>query len=252
MKIYTLNVNGFRGAEMQPGEYVTRQELQENLHNFMALLDDIIVDEQSILIVQEFPHMNGDRSGRWFRWLENNFQNECLETIGKKYRVIMPSHLIKSEQCTVAICKEASPWKHLSDEIIQYDSKYSYGNALVELQNGEITLLGVHIKPYEQMWDMLLNAVSGDKRYTFLAGDFNAYECRGDMRDKPKKIRDAGYNPFIPGTAITDIKHNSSIDNIYVNTEYNICGEVVTTIRKTDIFQTDHVLCGIEFTEKKV
>ena len=126
MKIYTLNVNGFRGAEMQPGEYVSPQDLRKNLHNFITLIGDIIVDDQSVLIVQEFPHMNGDRSGRWFRWVENDFHNECLETIRTKYRVIMPSHLIKSEQCTIAICKETSSWKRSSEEIMQYDSKHSY------------------------------------------------------------------------------------------------------------------------------
>ena len=41
MRIYTLNVNGFRGAEMQPGEYVSPQDLQMNLHNFMTLIGDI-------------------------------------------------------------------------------------------------------------------------------------------------------------------------------------------------------------------
>ena len=151
MRIYTLNVNGFRGAEMQPGEYVSPQDLQMNLHNFMTLIGDIIADDQSILIVQEFPHMTGDKSGRWFRWLENDFYNKCLETIKAKYRVIKPIHLIKSEQCTIAICKETSPWEQITEEMIQYDSKHSYGNRLVELQYGDITLLGIHMKPNDLM-----------------------------------------------------------------------------------------------------
>lgn len=135
---------------------------------------------------------------------------------------------------------------------MQYDSKHSYGNTLVELENGEISLLGIHVKPNEQMWDMLLKPLKGSRKYTFLAGDFNAYEYRGEMKDKPRQIREAGYKPFIQSSVITDIKHNSSIDNIYVRTDYGICGDVTTTIRKAEMFQTDHVLCGIEFEEKKV
>lgn len=252
MRIYTLNVNGFRGAEMQPGEYVSPQDLQMNLHNFMTLIGDIITDDQSILIVQEFPHMTGDRSGRWFRWLENDFYNKCLETIKAKYRVIQPMHLIKSEQCTIAICKETSPWEQITEEMIQYDSKHSYGNRLVELQYGDITLLGIHMKPNDLMWNMLLKAMNGRRKYTFIAGDFNAYEHRGDMKDKPKQIRAVGYTPFVPSSVITDTKFNSSIDNIYMDNGYMTAEEITVDIGKSDAFQTDHLLCGIEFAEKKV
>ena len=232
MRIYTLNVNGFRGAEKQPDDYVPVNELRENLNNFVALIGEIIEDEQSILIVQEFPHLIGDRSGRRFRWLENEFYNECLETIKAKYRVIQPMHMIKSEQCTIAICKEASPWEQITEEMIQYDSKHSYGNRLVELKYGEITLLGIHMKPNDLMWNMLLKAINGRRKYTFLAGDFNAYEHRGDMRDKPKQIRDAGYTPFVPSSVITDTKFNSSIDNIYMKNEYMVAEKITVDIRK--------------------
>ena len=252
MRIYTLNVNGFRGAEKQPDGYVPANDLRENLSNFVALIDEIIKDEQSILLVQEFPHMTGDRSGRWFRWLENDFYNECLEFIKAKYRVIQPMHLIKSEQCTIAICKETSPWEQISEEMIQYDSKHSYGNRLVELKYGEITLLGIHMKPNDLMWNMLLKAINGKGKYTFLAGDFNAYEHRGDMKDKPKQIRAVGYTPFVPSSVITDTKFNSSIDNIYMDNGYMPAEEITVDIRKPDAFQTDHMLCGIEFGEKQV
>ena len=252
MRIYTLNVNGFRGAEIQPGEYVPHHERQANLHHFMNLLDDTIVDDQSVLIVQEFPHIDSDRSGGKFRWLDNDFYIECLETIKAKYRVIQPTHLIKSEQCTIAICKEASPWKQATEEMFQYNSKYSYGNCLVELQCGEITLLGIHVKPDDQMWNMLLKTVGCKRKYTVIAGDFNAYEHRGTMKDKPKQIRAVGYTPFVPSSVITDTKFNSSIDNIYMDDGYLAVEEVRVDIKKSDVFQTDHLLCGIEFTEKKV
>ena len=67
MRIYTLNVNGFRGADKQPGDYIPANELRENLQNFIAAIDKIVEDEQSILIVQEFPHMSGDCSSYPFR-----------------------------------------------------------------------------------------------------------------------------------------------------------------------------------------
>ena len=120
MRIYTLNVNGFRGAEMQPGEYVSPQDLQMNLHNFMTLIGDIIADDQSVLIVQEFPHMTGDRSGRWFRWLENNFYNKCLETIKAKYRVIKPIRIKISGNESIFPSSVHGFEKHIPHQIIWF------------------------------------------------------------------------------------------------------------------------------------
>ncbi len=57
---------------------------------------------------------------------------------------------------------------------------------------------------------------------TFIAGDFNAYELRGEMKDKPKQLRSLRYRSFVPNSIITDIKHNSSIDNIYICSKRNI------------------------------
>ena len=90
------------------------------------------------------------------------------------------------------------------------------------------------------------------RKYTFIAGDFNAYEHRGTMKDKPKQIRAVGYTPFVPSSVITDTKFNSSIDNIYMDNGYLAVEEVRVDIKNSDVFQTDHLLCEIEFTEKKV
>lgn len=247
MRIYTLNVNGFRGADKQPGDYVPANELRENLQNFIAAIDKIVEDEQSILIVQEFPHMSGDCSSYPFRWSVNPFYNECVEVIESIYKLIQPAHLINSEQCTVAICKEGSPWDRSDIERVHYDSRYSYGNALLELHYDDITLLGVHVKPNIQMWDMIFNAIKNHGKYTFIAGDFNAYELRGGMKDKPKQLRSLRYRSFVPNSIITDIKHNSSIDNIYMDEDYHFGEMLIPDIRPLDVFQTDHILCGIEF-----
>ena len=210
MRIYTLNVNGFRGADKQPGDYVPANELRENLQNFIAAIDKIVEDEQSILIVQEFPHMSGDCSSYPFRWSVTPFYNECVEVIESIYKLIQPAHLINSEQCTVAICKEGSPWDRSDIERI-------------------------------------FNANKNHGKYTFIAGDFNAYELRGGMKDKPKQLRSLRYRSFVPNSIITDIKHNSSIDNIYMDEDYHFGEMLIPDIRPLDVFQTDHILCGIEF-----
>ncbi len=84
--------------------------------------------------------------------------------------------------------KKDSSWQQLPVDVLHYDTKHSYGNKFIELQCGEITLLGVHMPTNNMMWDLLIQALN-DAPYTFVVGDFNANEKSGEMSDKPEKIR---------------------------------------------------------------
>src|SRR5699024_11884913 len=124
-----------------------------------------------------------------------------------------------SNQCTVAVCRKDSSWKQLQNDILQYNSRYSYGNKFVELQCSDLTLLGVHMSVKNEMWNLLLQALK-DTPYTYVIGDFNANEKREEMHNKPKKIRDCGYNNLIANNVITCYSYQLYIYNIFIR--YNI------------------------------
>lgn len=245
MKIYTLNVNGFRGSSKVIKDKITEEELDKNLRDLKVLVDMIICDEDSLIILQEIPHKIYDKSIQPWQWIDNVFYKKFNTIFSSEYKIMNPKHLIDSNQCTVALCKKVSLWEYIDNEIIEYDSKHSFGNKLVELQyNEKITLLGLHMNPTDEMWKMIFDSYHNNK-HTFIVGDFNAYELRGDMKYKPQQLRNLGFNSFIPNDVITYYIDNSSIDNFYIDTCFNLRIISVNVI-KLDTFETDHALCIIE------
>src|SRR5699024_11808439 len=91
----------------------------------------------------------------------------------------------------------------------------------VELQCSDLTLLGVHMPVKNEMWNLLLQALK-DTPYTYVIGDFNANEKREEMHNKPKKIRECGYNNLIANNVITCYSYQSSIDNIFIRSNFTI------------------------------
>ena len=61
------------------------------------------------------------------------------------YKIIYPRYLIDSKQCTVAIVSKNSQWKEVKSALIRYNRFRHYGNKLIEIENGNATLLGVHM-----------------------------------------------------------------------------------------------------------
>lgn len=250
MKIYTLNVNGFRGADKGPNEYVNEKVLTSNLFALKAVVDSLSCDADDLIILQEVPHKIWDKSIRPGRWKNNPFHQKFHDMFEEQYKVIVPNHLISSVQCTVALCTINSRWNRIEieHEKLVYDERYSYGNKLLELRyNDEITLLGLHITE-DEIWKMVLDACNM-RKHTIIVGDFNAYESRGSMKNKPQELRKAGYYSCIPNNVITDYKYNSSIDNIYIDSNFEIKNTMSISVKKLDAFKTDHALCGLEIHE---
>lgn len=253
VKIYTLNVNGFRGSEKEITDKVEEKELFLNLEKLKSLIDSIIVDKESVIVLQEVPHKIYDKSGQPWVWRDTSMYQKFLSTFSKEYKIIKPKHLINSNQCTIALCLVDSYWKEIDQELLVYDGKFSYGNKIVELQYGEISLLGLHMNTKEDMWNLLFDSYKKQK-HTLLVGDFNANERRGSMSEKPKQLRNMGFNSCIPNNVITFYKdkYNSSIDNIYLNSDYIMQTSYYINVQKIEVFQTDHALCSIKFgVEKK-
>lgn len=200
-----------------------------------------MINKNDIIILQEIPHkIMGSKRGHWFT---NPLYNKFKE-IFQEYKILEPKHLINSMQCTVAICRKNSLWEQLREGLLQYDSSHSYGNKFVELQCGGINLLGVHMPPEDEMWNQLMQTLK-DAPYTFIIGDFNAYEKRGKMSDKSKSIIDCGYNYLIANNIITCYSYQSSIDNIYMNFDFTIDKNIEVKVINTNL--SDHALCILEY-----
>jgi exonuclease III len=250
MKIYTLNVNGFRGSK-EPSDSVDDNEIKTNLSKFAELIECINMGDDDVIVLQEIPHKIYDKSQQRWAWKENDFYSEFCKLFNQlEYKIIWPKHLIDSNQCTVALCKTTSEWESIAKEKVYYSPEYDYGNKLVELQYGEkFTLLGIHMAPENEMWDLLLNAERKCK-HTFIVGDLNAYECRGEMMNMPQCLKNFGFKPQISSNIITNFKHISSIDNIYVDIGYKFNSGISIKVEKLYSFVTDHALCNIEFSPR--
>lgn len=231
-KIMTLNVNGFR-KNASYKENVTEKFCLGYMEKIKKLIDKLVINENDIIIFQEIPFILYD----------------SFKTMFDEYKIIEPKHLIKQKknplQCTVAICKKNSSWEFRSTDVLEYNDDYDYANKFVELQCGDVTLLGVHMPVNQKMWDSLIKSLK-NAPYTYVVGDFNANEKSGEMFDKPKKIRDCGYNNLISSNIITFYSNEkkTSIDNIYINS--NMALENVA-VKVVDTKFTDHALCILEY-----
>lgn len=237
----TLNVNGFRGGV---DETVHDEICLEHMGQIKQLIDKVLINKNDIIILQEIPYKIKE-SWRW-NWLDNTLHNSFIK-IFQEYKILKPKYLINAMQCTVAICKKDSSWQQLPVDVLHYDTKHSYGNKFIELQCGEITLLGVHMPTNNMMWDLLIQALN-DAPYTFVVGDFNANEKSGEMSDKPEKIRNCGYNHLIPNNAITYYPYQKSIDNIFIKSDFMMDKNIAVKVVNTNL--TDHALCILEYDFK--
>ena len=244
MRIVSFNINGFRGKRNQ-GEVISEEkELYNNLNEFKTFIDGIQIKEEDVIILQEIPHkvlVNG--KVRPWKWEECSIFQEFKSVFGEDYTIFYPKFLIDSNQCTIALASKETNWTASKKNIIKYDEWHSFGNKLIEIEKGNDILLGVHINP--KMWDMIENGLEREK-VTFVVGDFNAYEERGEMKNKPSILRGLGYNSFIPSNVITYFEGKSSVDNFYVNKDRILKHGIRIEVKKTESFISDHACCTLE------
>lgn len=238
VKIMTLNVNGFRGGA---DKTVPDEICLAYMRQIKKLTDKVLINKNDIFVLQEIPYKKKENS-RWY-WTDNPIHYRFKEMF-QEYKILEPRYLINAMQYTVAICKKDSSWEQIPKGVFQYDARHSYGNKFVELQCGNITLLGVHMPTENEMWDLLIQTLM-DTPYTFVVGDFNANEKRGEMSDKHEKIRNCGYNHLITNNIITCYLYQTSIDNIYIKSDFVMDTNVEVKVVNTNL--TDHALCILEF-----
>lgn len=245
MKIITLNINGLRGM-ININDFVSEIELNSNLKKLKTYVDSLCIGEEDIIVLQEVPHkVLIDKSRSPWLWEEQEIFQKFRILFEEYYTVFYPRFLIDSQQCTLALAHKNTKWNRSSRNIIQYNRWHHYGNKLIEAEMDDITLLGVHIKPCDEMWRLLLNSLRM-KDVTFIVGDFNAYEKRGEMKGKPAELRKLCYNSVLPCNVITDYRDFSSLDNLYINNGFMLEEGIKVDIHKTDLFVTDHACCIFE------
>ena len=244
-KIISLNVNGFRG-EYQNGELVPDSKLISNLKQLKEFIDKLDMDDESVVLLQEIPHEIYRKFSEGYEWIENEMFNMFKQLFEEDYKIFYPKNLIHSQQCTVAVGTKNTKWKYSEVQIIQYDEKYSYGNKIVEIEIDGKLLLGIHMNPCDKMWNMILEG-GKNKKPAYVVGDFNSYEKRGKMKDKPKQLRQLGYYPCVPSNVITDFRDMSSLDNLYLDENICLQNGLKVNIYKPKEFVTDHAVCIFEF-----
>ena len=244
MRIVTFNVNGFRGL-LNQGESIDGEASCNNLQKLKDYIDGLKINAEDVVILQEIPHMYlVDKSVTPWIWEHQEMFHKFVSMFRNDYKIIYPRYLIDSKQCTVAIVSKNSQWKEAKSALIRYNRFRHYGNKLIEIENGNAALLGVHMNPCDEMWDMVINSLK-KKKVNYVVGDFNAYEERGEMRLKPGVLRGLGYNSFIPSSVITDYKDCSSIDNFYVDNDFILKAGMSIEVKKTEDFISDHACCTL-------
>ena len=244
MRIVSLNVNGFRGIA-QMGNYVSDEDLTRNLLNLKKFIGRMITNEYSIVILQEIPHEAVDTTTKPWIWEKEKYYYIFKQLFENDYKVFWPKHMIHSKQCTVAVCAKKTKWDYIKEEKMIYDRKYSYGNKVIELEVESNSLLGLHVNPCDEMWEMIFTSLDYNE-YTYIVGDFNAYEKRGTMKGKPNLLRSRGYSSVIPSNVITDFEDESAVDNLYINLKHKLQNGISVGVQRADDFITDHAACMFE------
>ena len=250
MRIVSFNVNGFRGMLGQ-GDIISDEALYNNLQSLKEFIDSLKITDEDVIILQEVPHkILVDKTTVPWVWEEQVMFQKFNSVFNKEYKLFYPRFLIDSNQCTVGLASKNTIWKYSQPPIVKYDRYHHYGNKLIEIENGNDILLGVHVNPCDEMWNLIIKGLEKN-RVTFIVGDFNAYEERGKMKNKPGILRGVGYNSYIPSNVITDYKDNSSIDNFYVEKNKTIENGISIEVKKTRQFVSDHACCILDITNSK-
>ena len=242
MSIVSINVNGFCGGcnKCNPNSKVgkcfeIRKSYIKKIKTFINLNN-----ENDLAIIQEIPC-----EYKIYNFLEKEFND---------FIILKPNHLQSyAKQCTIAIFSERSNWKR-AEERLKYSKNekgiFDFGNKFVELQLGEITLLGVHMPNDKNMWKNLIDTIKDKNKFSIIIGDFNAHENihRGmdKISDNLKKIRECGYKDLVSNDLVTYYPAMTTIDHLFYQTDRKKLESTSLNVIPTNL--SDHVCLWFEFT----
>lgn len=125
----------------------------------------------------------------------------------------------------MAITRKDSGWKlrGFDNRIVQFKQSeingqkcYDYANRYIEMENGDISLLGFHVKmANKEQWSQI-RSVAKNSEFTFIVGDFNTNDLK-NKNDANMEYLKNNYNRMIEKDIITNNQTIASIDNIFVS-----------------------------------
>lgn len=220
MEICSFNINAFNGMKEKE-----KYEIQVcNLKKIQKYIELFLFKKDNLFILQEVPFEKKEESNAYplFRQFLDYFSEDT-------YKIIMPKHPHKAKKCSLAIAKKESCWREKTQDCFLFDDNENYGNKIVELENGEISVFGLHMpwskrscnndKCEEAFWDLLVSESQKRKakKYIFI-GDFNAsLESQSKYYLKLIAISNSGYSDLVKKGTITCFRPKGTLDHAFVS-----------------------------------
>lgn len=245
MRVVTWNVNRFNGINKGDLEISERLVYAQKI---VEKLKTIIETEDDIAVLQEVPFTERPGGNGWEGWnkfegwkqlLEKDFEVHSWfsEEYKKQKKDRRPDFQYRAQSITVAITmKNSKKWqlrKFNEDKVIKFKitkGKHDYANRYIEMENGNISLLGIHVtadsdknekkqQDYKMQWDQIKSAASvkDSRKFTFIVGDFNTNDLKYKSNTNMQYLEEKGYIRLIANNIITFNQGSTSIDNIFIN-----------------------------------
>lgn len=283
MRVVTWNVNRFNGTRdwYHEGDL----EISERLvyaQKIVEKLKTIIETEDDIAILQEVPFNRNEWEGvkefeGWGKLLEKDFGvhawfNEEYKKQEEDRR--KDFNYEQSNNFTIAITMKQSRWRlrTFDNRFINFgeeDGMHNWANRYIEMENGKISLLGIHVTAYDEkkekegqsydiQWKQIRSAAGATEgaKFTFIVGDFNTNDLKYKSNTNMQDLEGKDYVRVIKNDIITNNRECTSIDNIFIDKSFgfdisNVQAAVIdscliTQSNNYSVRYSDHNICICE------
>lgn len=219
MKIITWNVNRF---DRDHNWYIPHKapddlpvpERKECAEKIILKLSELLTSPDDIAILQEVPY-HKEWETTW-KVLFENFETSLWFDAEPKRE----DFNYNSTNITIAVTIKDSNWtlRPFDSRKVKFGKEkacWNYVNRYVELENGSISILGLHLNFDPDQWQPILDA-SNNSEFSFIVGDFNINDLLYPSQDELNKL-EKSYNRLIKKDIITQNQTLASLDNIFIN-----------------------------------
>ena len=228
MKIITWNVNRFDGVwdwYHFKGD-LAEEEREEHAKKIVEKLSELLTNPDDIAILQEIPYYNSwrrseNKKKEWNNKWKYFFENFKVMFWFDNEQESKELFNLKAKNVTIAVAAKDSYWnlrsfQSKSKKIIFGKTKgaYDYANNYVELENGNMSMLGLHANGKKEYWKQIHEA-TGKSDFSFIVGDFNVNDFLYPVDNELHKL-ETNYDRLIDKDIITQNQTLTSIDNIFV------------------------------------
>ncbi len=189
-------------------------------------LSELLTNPDDIAILQEIPYYNSwrrseNKKKEWNNKWKYFFENFKVMFWFDNEQESKELFNLKAKNVTIAVAAKDSNWnlrsfQSKSKKIIFGKTKgaYDYANNYVELENGNMSMLGLHANGKKEYWKQIHEA-TGKSDFSFIVGDFNVNDFLYPVDNELHKL-ETNYDRLIDKDIITQNQTLTSIDNIFV------------------------------------